>query len=58
MVDTPISAALIAKGKMSITDYFRSWKGKKTFAVLSLKDPLPFLVELLLVPYIMKKRGI
>ena len=58
MVDTPISVALVAKRKMSIGTYLRSWRGKKTFSVLSLKDPLPFLAEILMVPYIMKIRGV
>lgn len=58
MVDVPISIALVTRGKMSIGTYLRSWSGKKTFAVLSLKDPLPFLAEILMVPYIIKIRGV
>jgi predicted ATP-grasp superfamily ATP-dependent carboligase len=58
MVDTPNSVALTARGKMNISTYLRSWRGKKTFAVWNLKDPLPFLVEILMVPYIMKIRGV
>jgi len=58
MADLPASAALIARRKMSIGTYLRSWRGKKTFSVLSLKDPLPFLAEILMVPYIFKIRGL
>ena len=58
MVDVPVSAKLIARGKMSIGTYLRSWRGKKTFSVLSLKDPLPFFAEVLMVPYIIKIRGV
>ena len=58
MVDAPISVALIAKGKMNVRTYLRSWSGKRTFAVWSLKDPLPFLAEILMVPYIIKIRGV
>jgi predicted ATP-grasp superfamily ATP-dependent carboligase len=58
MVDAPMSAALIARGKMNISTYLRSWRGKRSFAVWSLKDPLPFLVEVLMVPYIIKIRGL
>jgi len=58
LVDPPTSAVLVAKGKMSIRTYLRSWKGKKTFPVFSLQDPLPFLAEILMVPYIVKLRGL
>jgi predicted ATP-grasp superfamily ATP-dependent carboligase len=58
ILDVPINAVQIAKGRMSPGTYLKSWKGKKTFSVLSLRDPLPFLAEILLVPYIWKKRGI
>ena len=58
LVDVPISAALVARGKMSITTYLRSWRGIKTLSVLSLRDPLPFLTEILMVPYIAIKRGV
>jgi len=58
MLDLPISASLIAKRKTSIGTYLRSWRGKKTFSVFSLKDPLPFLAEILMVPYILRKRGL
>jgi len=58
MVDVPASAGLFARGKMGLATYLRSWKGKKTFSNLSLKDPLPFLAEILLIPYILKKRGL
>ncbi|OEU79299.1 MAG: hypothetical protein BA873_14700 [Desulfobulbaceae bacterium C00003063] len=58
MADVPASAALVARRKMSIGTYLRSWRGKKTFSVLSLKDPLPFLAEILMVPYILKIRGL
>ena len=58
LVDLPTSAVKIARGKIGIRTYLKSWKGKKTFAVWSLKDPLPFLAEMVMVPYIAKIRGI
>lgn len=58
LVDIPTSAVMVAKKKMRISTYIRSWRGKKTFSVFSLKDPLPFLAELLMVPYILIKRGL
>lgn len=57
LVDVLASAALFARGKMGLTTYLRSWRGNKSFAVWSLKDPLPFLAEILMIPYILKKRG-
>ena len=58
LADIPTSTAQVARGKMSIGNYSRSWRGKKTFSVLSLKDPLPFLAEIFMLPYIWKKRGL
>ncbi len=46
----------IVKGKLKISDYFESLKGKKEFAVFSLNDPLPFIGETLLLPYLWKTR--
>ena len=57
LVDLPISALQIAKGKMGLGAYLESWKGKKTFSVFRLQDPLPFFAEVLMVPYIIKIRG-
>lgn len=31
--------------KFSIKDFFKGWKGKKHFAVLSINDPVPFIIE-------------
>ncbi|MEE9612164.1 MAG: hypothetical protein V3W19_12985 [Desulfatiglandales bacterium] len=58
LVDAPISAALIARRKMRLGTYLRSWRGKRIFAGWSLKDPLPFMAEVLMVPYIIMKRGV
>ena len=57
LVDVPASAIQVAKGNISIPAYLKSWKGKKTFDVFSWRDPLPFFAEVLMVPYIMRKRG-
>jgi predicted ATP-grasp superfamily ATP-dependent carboligase len=55
--DIPTVFLEIVKGKMKIRDYIASMRGKKTDAVLSLKDPLPFLAEIALIPYLWVKRG-
>jgi len=55
--DIPIVITEIYKRKLTVSDYFKSLKGKKQFAVLSLKDPMPLFAELLMLPYLWKKRG-
>jgi predicted ATP-grasp superfamily ATP-dependent carboligase len=55
--DLPTVFLEIAKGRMKLRDYLASMRGKKTDAVLSLKDPLPFLAEIALIQYLWMKRG-
>ena len=55
--DIPIVIAEIFKGRLKVSDYLNSLKGKKQFAVLSRNDPLPLIAELLMLPYLWKKRG-
>ena len=57
MTDIPTTLGEILRGRMRINDYITSLKGKKQFAVLSITDPLPFITEILLLPYLWKKRG-
>ena len=57
MTDVPTVLSEMARGRMRLKDYFQSMKGEKEFAVLSLRDPLPFLGELFLLPYLWRKRG-
>jgi len=57
VTDVPTVMSEILKGRMKIGDYLNSLKGEKEFAVFSLNDPLPFLGELLLLPYLSIKRG-
>jgi predicted ATP-grasp superfamily ATP-dependent carboligase len=55
--DIPTVFLEIAKGRMKLWNYVASMKGKKQDAVLSLKDPVPFLAEIALIPYLWIKRG-
>jgi len=55
--DIPTAAREIVKSKLNVRDYLRSYRGKKEFAVLSAKDPLPIIMELLLLPYLWIKKG-
>ena len=57
VTDTPTVIKELFSGRMSIKEYYQSIKGKKEYAVLSLKDPLPFFMEILFVPYLWWKRG-
>ena len=57
LTDIPTVGKELLSGRLSLKDYFRSMLGKKQFAVFSLRDPLPFLIELLLIPYLWIKRG-
>jgi D-aspartate ligase len=55
--DIPTVAIELLKGRMKISQYFSSLKGKKQPAVWSFVDPLPFIAEWLLLPYLWLKRG-
>jgi len=55
--DIPTVFLEIVKGNIKVGDYITSMRGKKTDAVLSLKDPLPFLAEVVLIPYLWAKKG-
>ena len=57
ITDIPTVLLEIAKGKMRIRDYISSMKGKKEFAVFALDDPLPFFVEIVMLPYLWIKKG-
>ncbi len=57
ITDIPTVFIEVVKGKMKIGDYITSMKGKKEFAVFSFKDPLPFFVELAMIPYLWTKKG-
>jgi predicted ATP-grasp superfamily ATP-dependent carboligase/cellulose synthase/poly-beta-1,6-N-acetylglucosamine synthase-like glycosyltransferase len=45
------------KGELSLVDWARSWKGPKTDALFSLKDPIPFLADLTRVAFRRARRG-
>ena len=50
--DIGVAIGEVFKKKMTIRDYLSSFKSEKEFAVLSLEDPLPFIVETLILPYL------
>jgi D-aspartate ligase len=55
--DVPAAFMAYLGGDLDLKSYFRSLKNCKVEAVFSSKDPLPGLVEILLVPYLAVKRG-
>ncbi len=57
LTDIPISVLEITKGRMRVFEYIASMKGDKEFAVLSRNDPMPFLGEIFMLPYLWIKRG-
>jgi predicted ATP-grasp superfamily ATP-dependent carboligase len=57
ITDVPTVLSEIIKGRMKVGDYLKSMKGKKEFAVFALDDPLPFLAEIAMIPYLWVKRG-
>lgn len=54
--DLYVSFGEIIKGKLSLSDYVQSLKGTKMLSVFSKEDPIPFLVETMLLPYILIRR--
>lgn len=54
--DLAISLKEMLNGKIKMSDYLKSIKGEKEFAVLKLSDPLPFIAETMMLPYLLKTR--
>lgn len=57
LTDTPVALKEILARRLKIGKYLGQLIEKKEYAVWSLKDPLPFLLEFLLLPYLLKTRG-
>jgi predicted ATP-grasp superfamily ATP-dependent carboligase len=56
--DVPNAVRDIRAGRLRTRDYLRSLPAVNTEAVFSLRDPLPGLYELALLPYLAVKRGL
>jgi len=54
--DFRVAIGEVLSGRMRFKDYIKSLKGEKEFAVFSLNDPLPFIAESILLPYLWKVR--
>lgn len=57
VTDLPTVFIEIIKGKMKVSDYLSSMKGRKEFAVFTPNDLLPFFAEIAMIPYLWIKRG-
>jgi D-aspartate ligase len=56
--DVPNAVRDIRAGKLQARDYLRTLRSVDTEAVFSVRDPLPGLYELVLLPYLAVKRGL
>ena len=56
ITDVPVALSDMLHGYLSVGDYLRSLRNTRTEAVFSLKDPLPSLAELALLPYLISKK--
>jgi len=57
LTDLPTVLMEIIKGKLSLKDYLTSMKGEKEYSVFACDDPIPFVAEILMLPYLYIKRG-
>jgi predicted ATP-grasp superfamily ATP-dependent carboligase len=57
LTDTPTVLGQILRRRMSLKEYLRSFRGPTEYAVFSPSDPLPFLMECVLAPYLWWKKG-
>jgi D-aspartate ligase len=55
--DIPASLMALFKGELDVGSYLRSLRNCRVEAVFTHEDPLPGLAEILLIPYLMIKRG-
>jgi D-aspartate ligase len=57
LTDLPTGLNEVRRGRMRLGRYLRSVLTSETEAVFSLRDPLPGIAELLLLPYLVRQRG-
>jgi predicted ATP-grasp superfamily ATP-dependent carboligase len=55
--DIPTVAIELFRGRMQLSQYLSSLKGKKTFAVFKWGDLLPFIMEIIMLPYYWRRKG-
>ena len=57
ITDVPVVLDLWRRGELSLGDYVRSLTGRVTGCEWDVRDPLPFVLQFLLVPYLIRRRG-
>jgi predicted ATP-grasp superfamily ATP-dependent carboligase len=57
LTDVPTGILEVSGRRMKLRDYIDSLRHAQTDAVFSKEDPLPGIVEFLLLPYLFVKRG-
>jgi D-aspartate ligase len=58
VTDVPNAARDLSRGAIGLGEYLSSLREVDTEAVFSLRDPLPGLYELALLPYLALRRGL
>jgi predicted ATP-grasp superfamily ATP-dependent carboligase len=58
LTDLPNAARDVRAGDLRVRPYLRSLRRADTEAVFSLRDPLPGLYEIALLPYLAVRRGL
>jgi predicted ATP-grasp superfamily ATP-dependent carboligase len=56
LTDLPTVVSGLLRGQMRLTDVLDSYRGLRSDAVYSSDDPFPFFMEILLIPYLIRKR--
>lgn len=56
VTDIPVALSLIIKGKLGLLNFFKQAL-KSHNAIFDIKDPVPFIMQVLLIPYLIIKRG-
>jgi predicted ATP-grasp superfamily ATP-dependent carboligase len=57
LTDFPTAVLDIAHGRLSLSEYLHSLRTFDIEAVFNLGDPMPGVVECILLPYLIIKRG-
>lgn len=57
VTDVPVAAVLLRRGEMALGEYWASLQGCAACGDWDARDPLPFLFQFALVPYLLRTRG-
>jgi predicted ATP-grasp superfamily ATP-dependent carboligase len=57
ITDMPVVMDLWRRGELSLTEYLRTLRGKVVTCEWQDRDPFPFFLQFLLLPYLLKRRG-